>query len=358
MNKKLIFPILIIFIIYISCSNKQDKIIGVKIYESNSNYKELVSEWKTIGINTAFISKELAANKVFRNELKKQDINTFIICPVFQNPEVLKTDSSLYAITNKGNVAKDDWVEFVCPSRKVYRNKQVNNILSYIKDYQPDGISIDFIRHFVFWEMIYADKSPESFENTCYCDSCTKEFALQESISIPDTCISIVQKAQFLAQNHLASWNNFRCELIVSMVKEISEKAKKINPAIKINVHVVPWRDEDFEGANINVAGQDIKEIAQYADYISPMCYSQMLKRDDKWISSVVSNMDSKAPNKILPSIQVFPYYVEEKFTPEDFRKCIHEALTNPSQGVVFWSWPLFEKDQVRKEMAKEVVKK
>jgi len=86
------------------------------------------------------------------------------------------------------------------------------------------------------------------------------------------------------------------------------------------------------------------------------MCYSQMLKRDAAWISSVVADMDKRAPGKVLPSIQVYPYYIEDAFTAEDFRLCIEAALDEPSRGVVFWSWPLFQKDSIRIIYAKQVI--
>jgi hypothetical protein len=99
---------------------------------------------------------------------------------------------------------------------------------------------------------------------------------------------------------------------------------------------------------------QDLEQIAPYADFISPMCYSQMLQRDAAWISSVVADMDRHAAGRILPSIQVYPYYIKREFTTEDFRGCIREALKPPSRGVVFWSWPLLEKEEVRIEVIRE----
>jgi hypothetical protein len=339
-----------------SCTRRTEKIIGIKIYEFHNNCRELASEWTKIGINTAFISRELAANKTFREALKEKKISVFIICPVFQNPLVLKEDSSLYAITNNGGKARADWVQFVCPSRLSYRKQQLDTIESYVKKYDPEGISIDFIRQFVFWEMIYPDRDPETISSACYCDSCLRRFCKEEQVIIPDSCNSTRQKAAYLNKEHNMAWNEFRCGLITTMVKDIVEHVKKIKPDILISIHAVPWRDTDFEGANIGVAAQNLKEIARYADYISPMCYSQMLKQDGNWISSVVKDMNLKAENKILPSIQVFPYYIDRKFTVDDFRECASAALQSPSQGIVFWSWPLFEIDPIRKEAVEELL--
>ena len=334
-----------------SCRRDPEKIIGIKIYEYNKDFSLLVDKWKEMGINTAFVSKELAANSVFRQILKENNISVYIIFPVFYNPALLQQDSTLYAITGKGKIAKNDWVEFVCPSRTTYRKMKIDEAAELVRKLEPDGLSIDFIRQFVFWEMIYPERIAESIDMACFCDSCTRGFCKQKGISLPDTCETVAQKAVYILNCCSDDWNDYRCDLIASMVKELADKIRSINSGIKINIHAVPWRDEDFGGANISVAAQDLYKIAPYADYISPMCYSQMLRRDAEWIASVVSDMDKKAPGMILPSIQVYPYYIDDPFTVDDFKECVDAALRGPSKGVVFFSWPLFEKDTARMEI-------
>ncbi len=349
---------IMIFLTVSGCSRHDDRIIGVKIYEYDKDFKELVDKWAEMGINTAFMSPELAGNKIFRAVLKENNIIVYIIFPVFYDPAALKQDSTLFAVTNTGKIAKDDWVEFVCPSRTGYRNRKIEEAARLVSDLKPDGLSIDFIREFVFWEMIYPDRKSDSIESACFCDTCIKYFTAGQNISFQDSCITTRQKAELILKEYPEAWNEYRCNLITTMVKQLEEKVRSIDPEIRINVHAVPWRDEDFGGANINVAAQDLKGIAPYCDYISPMCYSQMLKRDAGWIGSVVSEMDKKAAGKILPSIQVYPYYVDDPFTPRDFQKCVQSALQAPSKGVVFFSWPLFAKDSARIKAVTEIIKK
>lgn len=353
--KSLLF--LAVVIACCNCKYEPDKIAGVKIYEYQGDYEALAERWAGIGINTAFVSTTLAANEPFREALKKNHIPVFIIFPVFQNPEALKNDSGMIAITNKGLKAKDDWVEFVCPSRISYRKSKVDEMAGLVSRLRPDGISIDFIRQFIFWEMVYPDRKPESIDRACFCDSCLAHFMQQQSITMPDTCVTTVQKAGWIAGHYAVQYDSFRCSLITSMVKELSETARAVKPNVKVNVHAVPWRADDFGSAGIRVAAQDLKAIKPYADYISPMCYSQMLKRDAGWISSVVTDMDSQAPGMILPSIQVYPYYLGDAFSAEDLRECIRAAMKPPSRGVVFWSWPLLEKEASRIRVAEEVLK-
>lgn len=345
----------IIILSFSGCKEASEKIIGIKIYDYSGDYNKLVSVWEEMGINSAFVSTSLAADKDFREALKSKGISVFIIFPVFFNPEMLKTDSTLYAITNTGSKASEDWVNFVCPSRKIYRNGIKEQLSEFIYALDPDGISIDFIRQFVYWEKIYPDRDYSTIEKSCYCDSCIAGFSLKHGVKIPESCSTTVARAEWLDKNHQLSWDGYRCELITLMVKELSEVAHMQKNNILINVHIVPWKSDDFNNGGIRIAGQDLDSIELYTDYISPMCYSQMLDRDAEWISDVVTDMDIKAAGKVIPSIQVYPYYIERRFTPDDFRICLEEALKPPSQGVIFFSWPLFEKDSVRMKVVSEV---
>lgn len=350
--------ILVAFCLLHACSLKEDhRIIGIKLYDYNGDYAGLVSKWKDMGINTCFISISLASDKSFRKHLSENNIRVYIIFPVFQDPEILQADSSMYSIRNDGSIAREDWVNFVCPSRSLFRKGRTEELMHLMKELDPDGVSIDFIRQFVYWEMIYPDRDPKTIAGACYCDSCISRFLGENDLRLPDSCAATADKAAFLLNFHGKSWDAFRCSLITSMVKELADAARSIKPDVKINVHAVPWRESDFGGAGIHVAAQDLEAIGPLTDYVSPMCYSQMLKQDARWIASVVQDMDRRCPGQVLPSIQVFAEYIDDSFTPDDFRECLNEALKPPSLGVVFFSWPLFEKDPVRMETAKESLK-
>ncbi len=134
--KRLVIVFLVLQVILgcISSRNDSEKIIGVKIYDYDKDFIPLVEKWKEMGINTAFVSKELAANTNFRQILKADGIKVYIIFPVFYDPELLKHDSTLYAVTDKGTIAKDDWVEFVCPSRTAFRSTKINEAAELVTE--------------------------------------------------------------------------------------------------------------------------------------------------------------------------------------------------------------------------------
>ena len=353
--------VLIIFfaaVVICSCAPNTEQIIGIKIYDYNGDFDLLAAQWDRMGINTAFVSTSLAADTNFRQALKKRDIKVFIIFPVFLNPEILEGDSSLFAILNTGEKARQEWVEFVCPSRTMYRNSMITQLSEMTGRLDPDGVSIDFIRQFTYWEKIYHDRDSRTIDRACYCDSCIRGFTEGMGISIPDSCNTVSEKAGWIEENHSSPWDSYRCDLITSMVKSLSEEARRVKKGVMVNIHAVPWRMNDFDGANIRIAAQDLKGISPFADFVSPMCYSQMLNRDPEWISDVVKEMDNRVKGIVLPSIQVYPYYIDRPFTSDDFRQCMNEALKPPSRGVVFFSWPLFEKDSSRMEVVREIMNK
>ena len=140
------------------------------------------------------------------------------------------------------------------------------------------------------------------------------------------------------------------------MVSDIVAAVKEVKPNIKVNTHIVPWRKDDFGNARERVAGQDIAEFAKYADYVSPMCYSFMLKREPEWIGEFVTSFNAEAPNKVLPSIQIKEAYIEKSITGELFEKCLREALGGASQGAVLWAWDALDAEPAYRQIMKKVV--
>ena len=152
-------------------------IVGVKIYDFDGELEALFTEWREIGITTVFASEQLASREGFRELAKQAGIEVFVIFPVLYAPEALAKDPSLSAVTADGRPAKDDWVEFACPSREEFRQRRVDEAVEVVSRLRPEGLSLDFIRHFVFWEMVAPDADPAGLPDACYCPHCLRRFA-------------------------------------------------------------------------------------------------------------------------------------------------------------------------------------
>ena len=131
-----------------------------------------------------------------------------------------------------------------------------------------------------------------------------------------------------------------------------------MDPEILVNLHVVPWRSEDYDGAITRIVGQNRSALGDLADYLSPMCYSFMLHRDAAWIGSVVQDLAAQSSCPVLPSIQVASAYRDgEVFGSVEFEAAVRAALEPPSAGVVFWSWDHIEADEQKADIIRQVVR-
>jgi uncharacterized lipoprotein YddW (UPF0748 family) len=332
-----------------SLKNKSDFMIGVKIYAHGDGFPELFGEWRSLGVNAVFVSPTLAAQGEFRKLAREQGISVFLILPIFFNPEELKKDPGLYALTGRGERAKDDWVEFVCPTRATYRSRLVERIKTLVRELDPDGISLDFIRYFVFWEMVYPERTLDSITDTCFDASCLERFQKDTGVNLPKNLDGVAAKAKWIQNRHRREWTDWKCEVITGMVRSIVDGAKSINPKLKVNIHTVPWREKDFGGAIKKIAGQDISALSAQADMISPMCYWHMLKRRPSWIREVVEEIFSQTRGRVVPSIQVGQAYIGQTLSVAEFKEALEEALKPPSGGVIFWNWEALAKEPEKK---------
>src|SRR6185369_14743916 len=113
----------------------------------------------------------------FRKLLAAAGIRFYITAPVFCDPDAVRKNPGLLGIGHLGNPSKTpgvEWNTFVCPTRTDYRKQRTADIVSHVRELQPDGLSLDFIRYFVYWERVKPEQTGESLEKFCFCDSCLR----------------------------------------------------------------------------------------------------------------------------------------------------------------------------------------
>ncbi|MCX6569023.1 MAG: hypothetical protein NT147_08255 [Candidatus Aminicenantes bacterium] len=330
-------------------------VIGVKIYEAAGPFDGLFRQWRDLGVNTLFVSEALLKNAEFRGLARTNGMTLFLIFPVFQNPEALKEDPGLAAVTAAGAPAREEWVEFVCPAREDYLSRRTGYLRDLVAEFGPDVVSLDFIRYFVFWEKVAPDRAPESLPQTCFCPVCLAGFEKEMDVRIPAELAATAEKAKWILGTHASEWTEWKCRVIARAVERLAGAAREARPGVKVNIHAVPWRKGDFGGAARSVAGQDLVRLAPFADFISPMCYHHMVRQSPEWVHDVVADLSAQTRGRatILASTQVSQAYVEEALPSAEFGAALEAALRPPSIGDVLWSWDALSKSPEKREILK-----
>jgi len=109
----------------------------------------------------------------------------------------------------------------------------------------------------------------------------------------------------------------------------------------------VPWKEGEFNNSLLEIAGQDLNKLGSYVDFISPMCYSHMLKKEPNWINQVVKDHKKQSQISVIPAVQVKECYLTDKLTKNNLKKIIKESIKKPSGGIILWSWDYIEDSEI-----------
>lgn len=356
--------------------NRFGKIYAAKYYTPPGTLDSVEAqfeEMESLGITHLFLREPFFGRAHIREALSHTSLKTWMISQVFFNDHNHLSDTEnnpLFAIQADGGLAigerPGDWLEMVCPNNgpgydpanpsEGYRERTIARIVESVETHKPYGLSLDFVRYFVFWERVLEGTDPDDLPDTCFCSRCLSLFSQAYGVTIPTELTETRDVAAWIHANAQEAWIAFKTNTITSFVAEVVAAIKAVDAEIKINVHAVPWRQADFDDAAKRIAGQDFGALAQIVDVISPMCYAKMLEREPVWISSVVDDIAAQVDmtsTMIIPAFQVRgDMYVEGPVTIEEFSAYMRESLRGSSAGVAFWPWEQLTDEQ------KEVIRR
>src|SRR5512145_3356529 len=163
------------------------------------------------GIDTAILHPGFFRDGRMADALHQEGLALWLNLPVFYNQEHLERHPDDYSITSLGRKAEQDWLHFVCPSRESYRAAFIRDLRASFSRVNPEIVSLDFIRHFVFWERVPLDGSPQQIEDGCYCPICLAAFGAH--------CGERIDPAKAVARVRAelrGAWGDWKCREIAS----------------------------------------------------------------------------------------------------------------------------------------------
>jgi len=145
-------------------------------FDASVDTEKFAASCREWGLRQAILPPSFFRDDKMVRALAKNGLGLWLNLPVFYNQAYLEEHPEHYAITSKGNKAIHDWCHFVCPSRGEYLDKYLRDLRRLLSSLEPEIVSLDFIRHFVFWEAVDLKGNPDAIEDGCYCEVCLNAF--------------------------------------------------------------------------------------------------------------------------------------------------------------------------------------
>lgn len=303
------------------------------------SYDEIARYLKSLNINTVI---GVPLNEKLIDALHSQNIKVYAEVGIFSGEEYWIKYPDSRPINMKGEpIVKQDWYCGLCPTQEWLRKEKLDTIGRIVKNFNVDGIWLDFIRYPCHWEVT----SPV-LEETCFCHTCIEKFKADTGINIPPDLKTVKDKAAFIMNSHSREWYTWRCEQITSFVKEVKKVLTEKNPKLELGLFAVPWREGELNNAIINIIAQDVKKLSSYVDVFSPMTYHRMCGKDIKWISEVSKYMQDKTAKKVVPILQAMDV------SKEILAEAITRVFSNNKAGLV-----VFDMNAIINDKKEEVIK-
>ncbi len=211
--------------------------------------------------------------------------------------------------------------------------KHVEDVLQSIREqcskYELDGVWLDFIRWPTRWEM----REPMLFK-TDYSNKTLERFQREAGVALPATLTAVPEKAAWIDAHVREKWITWRCEVIHSIVKKVRGIVHEHRgPKALVGIFYVPLLRDEYDGAIVNIVGQDAKRLSDVVDVFSPMSYHGFCERDTKWITRLTEDIRRVSPCRIWPIVQASSE--PRPIPPDEYRETLLAGLRGGSTGVM-----------------------
>jgi Transglutaminase-like superfamily/Glycosyl hydrolases family 18/Pseudomurein-binding repeat len=246
-------------------------------------------------------AEDVLANKVNINELKNAGVTDIFVKsnrltpPTYQKVlntivgDVKGTGIKVHAWITCFKDVNGKWIDpQATDSYSTEQRKEVvNNIVNIAKNYNVDGIHLDYIR--------YSG-----------------------------------------AKKGLAHNNPRSTEAITSFVKNIYQTVKSIKPSLEVSAAVMP------EGSkNTYYYGQDYQSLARYLDFMVPMLYEGNYQKNNEWIGKITNYIDRQiGKTKLYPAILTYRSDKDPTILPaSELNQDIKSTMDNGADGYVLFRY-------------------
>jgi hypothetical protein len=322
-------------------------------FDTSIDVEQFASNCREWGINLAILHPGYFDDLRMTNALQRNGVALWLNFPVFYDPEFLATNPAYYSITSKGRQAIHEWCHFVCPNRPEYVDRLLKKTMPLAERLQPAMLSLDFIRHYVFWELVDLQGSPESIEDGCYCPVCLNAFGKVAEHVIPSG-----SPRDYIRTHAQNAWGSWKTRRITDTATRLIAAFRLASPESAIWIKTVPWTIRDLDGAIINSVGQDIPALGALVDGIAPMAFTHILRQTPHWKDALLCDVKALTGKPVISYVQVEKAYRVEAIPLQQFGDELKAGLEGDYAGISIFCYEQLLQSPEKIEILKTYLRK
>jgi hypothetical protein len=289
-------------------------------------------------------------DRKFRDALAQVDILYVPSCIMFFDPAALTSDPTLAAIDAAGKRLEPiDWYVGIPPTARSHIAAKLRAIEAAVRELEPDGIHLGFMRWPGFWELWMPDHRREDFPEYSYDRETLEQFQAATGTILPS--LDPVQAASYLRTAASEDWVAWKCRVVVDVIRRVKETVRRVGPEIPLVLNTVPFGHLDFDNAIEKVFGQRFESLAEVVDVFEVMAYHQILRRPPEWIPRIGEEVKARTGRTTVCTLQAVPLYLDGMHAKEkrsrtlearEFERATELVAQSGVDGMVFFIWTDF----------------
>ena len=302
-------------------------------------------------------------DRKFRDALARSGIEYYAAVCMFHDPQALAADPSLWPIDKDGRATpKQDWYVGLIPSRQDHVARKVAAIERAVRELQPDGVFLAFMRWPGFWETWTPGRMRQDLPEFSYDEHSLKRFAAETAVELP--ALHPGEAAPWIERNARQAWTDWKCGVIVDIVRQVRSACGAIKRGTKIMLNTLPFRRQDWNDAVQTVYGQRLEALKEVVDVFEVMAYHQILKQDKNWIAAVAEDAKRRTDRTVLCTLQARALYLDgmhaqerraASIAAEEFAQNVDMVEASSADGIVVFTWSDFLEQVIRNKDSQRI---
>jgi len=296
------------------------------VFFMNPLTDESVAQASELGMSAVFIAPD-NLDSALGTRLNQNGLNVYLVKDVFQGKAWWDRFPDCRPVGRDGEPLKiaAGWYHGVCPTHPGVREQLLNEFEQLLELDFVSGLNLNFLRFPGYWE---AARGRDSLMEGCTCKRCRSLYG-DEPVG-PD-------------------WERWKAAQITDFAHQVVALRDRKERRIHLGLHMVPWDDQQYQGARPGALGQDLAGLNPLLDYFSPMCHFGLQGQPPEWVGEVMQWTKKATGKPVIPVVQAFDV------TDHDFAASISNATAVPSNGAIVFTWEFLKEQDGKRSTLKTV---